>query len=360
MSTPMFASYQPNIAIHPGRTLRGMLEALNMSQVELSERAGLTIKTINEIVQEKNPITLETAIKFASVFNTSSVFWNNLQRNYEATQARIQEREILEKESQHLKRFSCYHEIAREEFVPAKGDSITKTRALLGFFGVSSLELVPSVQAVAFRKTGHSESSKESLAAWLRCGELKARAIETKPFDYLKLSDSLEDFRQLTNMPAENLAKALIDRCASLGIALVVMPHFANTGVNASTRWLAPDRALIQLTLRWRYSDIFWFNFFHEIGHLLKHGKKEEFVEFEHQTSNDKESEANSFAQNTLIPQEAYAAFKSRGLFDAPNIKSFASKVGISPSIIAGRLARETANWKAFSSLRTKFEFVGE
>src|SRR3989344_8666741 len=119
MTPSTTSSYQPNIAVHPGQTLRGMLEALSMSQVDLSERSGLTVKTINEIVQEKNPITPETAIKFSSIFGMSSTFWNNLQRNYEATLARLQEQELLKKESTHLKRFTCYAEIAEQGFVPA-------------------------------------------------------------------------------------------------------------------------------------------------------------------------------------------------------------------------------------------------
>ncbi len=76
-------SFQPDIAIHPGESLAEQLEAVSMSQVDLATRTGLTPKTVSEIVQGKNPVTSETAIKLASVFGTSPEYWNNKQRRFE-------------------------------------------------------------------------------------------------------------------------------------------------------------------------------------------------------------------------------------------------------------------------------------
>ena len=43
------------------------------------------------------------------------------------------------------------------------------------------------------------------------------------------------------------------------------------SGANGATRWLTDRKAMIQMSLRHKWADIFWFTFFHEACHLLKH-----------------------------------------------------------------------------------------
>ncbi len=42
--------------------------------------------------------------------------------------------------------------------------------------------------------------------------------------------------------------------------------------------WLG-DKAVIQLSIRFRTNDHLCFSFFHELGHILLHGKKETFLD---------------------------------------------------------------------------------
>ena len=52
------------------------------------------------------------------------------------------------------------------------------------------------------------------------------------------------------------------------------MPELPKTGTSGATRWLTPEKALIQLSLRHKSDDQLWFTFFHETGHVLLHGKR--------------------------------------------------------------------------------------
>jgi hypothetical protein len=54
---------------------------------------------------------------------------------------------------------------------------------------------------------------------------------------------------------------------------VVFVPELPRTGTWGATRWLG-DRAAIQLSLRYKSNDHLWFTFFHEAGHILKHGRK--------------------------------------------------------------------------------------
>ncbi len=348
--------FVPPIAVHPGKTLLETLEALRMTQADLSERTGLTTKTINEIVQGKNPITPETAIKLSAVFGMSSTFWNNLQRVYDVAIARGREAMMMQKETATLKLFSCFNELVKWNYIEKSKTVIDKVKNLLNFFGVSSLEYIEQTEAVAFRRSKMANISSYCLAAWLRCGEIDAKKVETKPFDQARLEKTLEYLRALTMKSPEVFGNEIVKTCADCGIAVVFTPHFNQTSVNGATRWLNSDTALIQLSLRYKWSDIFWFTFFHEIGHIFKHGKKDRFVEFG-KSDTDKELEADMFAKDILIPKGKYEDFYKKGSFTFDSIINFADQIGISPAIVAGRLSHDTGNWKKFIGLRDKLEF---
>jgi len=353
--------YQPSIAIHPGKTLQDTLNVSNITQLDLAQRTGLTPKHINEIVQGKASITTDTALKLSSVFGMSANFWNNLQRNYEETVTRLQMEQELVQEASLLSNFSCFNELVKWKYVEPACTPAEKVSRLLNFFGVSSLTFVPKVQEVAFRKSDRGRISNECIATWLRCGELEAQRIETKEFNKEKLIAVLEDLRKLTKEDPTVFQKKIIEICGSCGVALAFVPHFKNTCVNGMTRWLTSNKAMIQLSLRGSYDDIFWFTFFHEIGHLLKHGKKDQFVEFdkkEHKESNEKETEADDFAQNILIPRSEFSKFYPANDFSTQAISSFAQRINVASGIIAGRLAHELKDWKTWSRLRRRLKFL--
>lgn len=88
----MYKLFLPDYAVPPGETLLETLEAIGISQAELAKRTGRPEKTINEIINGKAAITPETALQFERVLGTPAGFWNNLERNYRETLARINNR----------------------------------------------------------------------------------------------------------------------------------------------------------------------------------------------------------------------------------------------------------------------------
>ena len=352
--------YKPNIAIHPGETLSETIEVLEMTQADLADRTDLSKKTINEIVQKKNPITPETAIKFGLVFGTSPDFWNNLQRNYEETVIRLETEQKVKQQIPLLDKFECYNELAALGHVERTRNLEEKVICLLQFFRISSLELLPTVQATAFRQTKKKNLSRESLAAWLRCGEIEADKQQAKIFDKDKLYQSINELKALTKEAPEIFSKRLIEICLSFGVVVALVPHFKKTYVNGATKWVSPNKALIQLSLRGSYDDIFWFSFFHELGHLVKHGKKRQFVEFDYEREDiikKAEREADEFARNILIPKGEYSKFVTQKDFSIETVKVFAEEIGVAPSIVAGRLSHDTENWKKWVKLRKRLIF---
>jgi len=357
--------YKPDIAIHPGVTLEETIGALNMSQKELSERTGLTTKTINEIIKGKNPITTETAIKLERVFGVSSRFWNNLELNYQETLARIEDEKRFKEEIKIAERFICYKEMVKLGWIKRAKDKNEKVKILMNFFGVDSLKFVPEIQSTAFRRLYGPDINKESLAAWLRRGEIEASKIETENYDRKKVKEIIPDIKKIIRSNSDsfkNIKNKIINLCAYCGISVAFVPYLKNTYVNGATKWLGPNKALIQLSSRYKYSDIFWFTFFHELGHIVLHGKKEKFIEFEPGKTIPKEKkeeiEADEYARDTLINIKDYNQFIEKGIFSDKHIIWFAKRSGVSPGIIAGRLAHENfVKWRDIDNLRTKIKF---
>lgn len=365
-------SWKLKYPIHPGETLSETLEALGMSQKELAERTGLVPKTINEIINGKSSITPESAIKLSIVFGTSVEFWNNLQRNYDENVAVLAEQKKLKNEMGVFSKFTCYKELEKWSYIK-KVDTKNlegKIQNLLEFLGISSLHLISDVYKVAFRKVQHDSKqlNQENLVAWLRAGEIDAKNITTAKFKKEELLKSLDFLRSLTKIEdPKKMQKALVDKCASFGVAIVFVPYFTNTYVCGATRWLNADIALMQLSLRGGTADGFWFTFFHELGHILLHGKKDEFIHYYNNIASEdelkkvKEEEADKFAQDVLIPENEFQNLMSQKPLNEEKVRKFAEKIGIHSGIVAGRVAYEIKDrqniWPKIEKLRVRYSF---
>ncbi len=74
---------------HPGEILNeDFLKPLGISQYALSKAIGVPPRRINEIVQGKRAISVDTALRLAVFFGTDAQSWINLQSHFDAEQAR--------------------------------------------------------------------------------------------------------------------------------------------------------------------------------------------------------------------------------------------------------------------------------
>jgi Zn-dependent peptidase ImmA (M78 family) len=170
-------------------------------------------------------------------------------------------------------------------------------------------------------------------------GEIQAADIEAAPFDSQEFRRSLLAARNLTVRTAGNWNTELRDLCASAGVAVVFTREIPKASVSGATHWLTKDKALIQLSLKYKTDDQLWFTFFHEAGHILLHGKKRWFVEDGAPGNEDEEQEANDFSRDLLIPPEWERQLPH--LKSQARISQFACKIGVAPGIVVGRLQRE-------------------
>jgi HTH-type transcriptional regulator/antitoxin HigA len=238
---------------------------------------------------------------------------------------------------------------------------VDKVRALQAFFGVTSLSKIPELQRYqpAFRcaKSARGERTPEAVAAWLRMGERRAQRISCAPYNKERLCASLQKLRAFTLQEPEVFQQKLISTLADCGVALVICSHFSKTMTHGATFWLGREKAVLMLTIRLKWADIFWFSLFHEIGHILLLHSRQGVI-LENNGGDHIEKEADDLASDTLIPREACTRFIRKGAFYKNDIADFASMIGIHTGIVVGRLQHEKMikpEWA--NDLRVRYEW---
>ena len=356
-------SYEPgDEVLPPGETLREALESLEMSQSQLAQRTGMSTKHINQIIQGQAALTHDTAILLERTTGVPARFWNSLEAQYRDHLARKNERNVLAQHQEWLARMPLPALRKLKKITATARDPGTQLQQLLQFFGVSSVEAWQEVwaePAAAFLQSAAFTADAGAVAAWLRLGEIEAAKLACSPYNRGLLRELLPVLRGLTVLSPQQFWPQLIGHCASAGVAVVVVPEVSGARASGATRWISPNKAIVQLSNRGKRNDKFWFAFFHELGHVLLHGKRDVFVE--RNIGHDggrltQEGEANDFARELLIPS-SYSQDLARVKTHA-DVRGLAQRLGIASGIVAGRIQRERNDYKFGHGLFETFEIV--
>jgi addiction module HigA family antidote len=369
---------------YPGKKLEEKLELLGMQQTELAKRTGITPKTINSIIKGVAPISPETAIAFESVFGVPSASdWLKEEADYQLFKVGELKNEDLHNELSFLDDIN-YQKMMVVGWIKKieHSNKLGILKELYKFFGITSqknLSPVWSQLEVNYRTSTVYKQNNYNIMAWLRRGEKLAQALPCKPYDVSKFKAALLECKKLTTLDFADLYQKLQDICSEAGVAVVFvkedLPQVATSG---AAHWLDKEKALIQLSLRGKADDKFWFNFFHEAGHILLHGRKEQFIDNHGKglsSTNDKdantpysteenklkEAEADEFAGNFLIPRKQFSLFASKNDFSVASVKAFAKEQGVSPGIVVGQLQNKGyVPWGKLTSLKVRYDFPSD
>jgi HTH-type transcriptional regulator/antitoxin HigA len=365
-SHPDRYAYTPDEVLPPGETLRETLDALDMSQAQLAARTGLSTKHVNQIIQGHAVLTHETAIALERATAVPARFWNTLEANYRDHLSREEERKSLAAHLDWLKRMpiSALRKLGKITAQP--GDKARTLQQALHFFGVAHVDAWEEVWAnptANYLKSAAFKVDAGAMAAWLRLGELEAAKIPCAPFDRAKLKALLPKLRALTVLRPAEFSTRMREMCASAGVAVVFVAEITGCRASGATRWLSPVKAVVQLSLRGKRNDKLWFAFFHEIGHVLYHGKRSVFIDVMDKGgggtgSRDEEDEANRFAADLLIPGSHKAELMKLNVWNTAQIRDFANRLGIAPGIVAGRLQHEHNDYRIGQELFEPYELT--
>lgn len=358
--------YQPDHASKPGDLVQEYIEHKGISARELARRCGRSAKLITEIILGKASIEPETALQLESVLELDASIWLGLEARYQLNRAREKENKELAKHEAWARKFPIQALQARGWLDSTSGGA-NLVREVFRFFSVASLPAYTArlndLLAVDCRTSPTYLSHIESLAAWLRVGELKAAQIEAKDYDRDAFIKALKAIRPLTTSPIEEAIPKIQEYCASAGVLFVVEPSLGKNAASGISRWLSPRRALIQQSGRYKRDDHFWFTFFHECAHLLFHSRKVVFIDLKDLKGSatlEQEREADAWAADFLIPAPKMRKFLRRFEETEDEVKEFAEEVGVAPGVVVGQLQhRRVIGFHQMNHLRREFALGG-
>jgi len=354
MTSILRNSYEPNYVSLPGETIQEILEEREMTQAELALRMGRPKKTISEIINGKTAITPETALQLEHALGVPARFWNNLEQHYREYKASIDERNKLKDHLEWLTYFPV-EKMVEYGWIKAASDRTEQLIELLNFFGIAHPSLFEETCA-AFRKS--QDSNSYAVAAWLQRGIVEATKQSCASYNEQKFKLVLSQIRLLTVQPCEIFEPELKGLCASAGVTVIPVRELPNAKVCGATHWLNPHRPIILISLRYKKTDHFWFTFFHEAAHVLKHAKRGNFLDYLAFEDGKEEDEANRFAADFLIPPDAFERFKSSGKVTKQSVISFAAEIGIDPGIVVGRLQHDkTLKFNQMNDLKSTLKW---
>lgn len=333
--------------IHPGETLKEVLLDRKMSQQELAVRAGVIPKHISTILSGEKNITVSFAKKLEYALNIGAEFWINLQNAYDKELLEFDEINSISKQellrAKHFKDIFDY--LVRKKIIPACDLAEQKVLGLRKFLNISNLTAIPSLSYTgAFRAQTSVTVDEYVLFAWLRICEVLAESIEVKAFEGTAQKDavlkSLPALKYCMFQKPDVFVPELQRSLGEYGIAFCIVPHFKGAPVQGFIKHLPTGKIALCMTFRQKRADIFWFSFFHELGHLVNGDTRQKFIDFENVES-VQEKKADIFAQNALIDKKCYGAFLRENDFSLPSIRRFSSAQNILPCVVIGRLKKE-------------------
>ena len=194
-----------------------------------------------------------------------------------------------------------------------------------------------------------------ALLAWqARVLERARELVEREELPEFQLDDRW--LPELVNLTKRNDGVTRVSRLlAEKGIALIIERHLSGSYLDGAAMLCDGARPVVGLTLRHDRLDNFWFVLMHELGHVFLHlfdGLRFDFFDEEDTTDmDDIEMAADKFALDTLIPQEKWDVCLSRFAMTDDAVRMDAERLGISASIIAGRIRKERNDYTLFNDL---------
>jgi HTH-type transcriptional regulator/antitoxin HigA len=329
----------------PGELLKDELEARNWSQTEFAEIIGRPVRLINEIIAGKKAITPETATQLGASLGTSAQLWLNLESQYQLSKIETPNESIGRKARLH-EQFPV-RDCIRRGWVAANDDIAVLEDNVLKFFELKSLDAFP-VLAHAAKKTSYDDVSILQWA-WLYRAKWMAQSISAKSYKKDALNRTLLKLKELLVSPEET--RHVPRLLAEAGVRYVLIETLPNSKIDGACLWLSDTQPVIAMSTRLDRIDNFWFVLRHEIEHLLREDGKDKRVMVDENLgepmdadSPDEEKIANHEAAQFAVTDDELDLYMARVnpyFFAEERVKGFASRIGVHPGIVVGRLQKK-------------------
>jgi HTH-type transcriptional regulator/antitoxin HigA len=223
--------------------------------------------------------------------------------------------------------------------------------------------LAPATSPVLLRHTrvfgGSTRTNHFRIQLWLARVREIADSRDYLRGRYRKDHLNLETLRYISRLSwMPDGPRLAVNFLAERGIALVIEPHLSPTRLDGAAMIGRNGAPVIGLTVREDRLDNFWFTLLHELVHAWKHLDHEnhraiadENIEKPAADLEEIEREANELAAEILIDKATWRRSNAHLSPSAQAIYEFATRMQVSPAVVAGRIRYERRNYALFSKM---------
>lgn len=351
--------YKDLIAFHPGSYVEEIVEDLNITQAEFAKRLEVSPKTVSKIISGEDSVSASTANKLAKLTGISLQTWLNLQANYDAKVAEIENAKDADERRVcgliDIKYLKDNHFLENKRYLI--DEKIQKLRALLKLSNLS--QLFEFNAAVSYRRSRTEKDEKSIVLSnvMLELAINDARNATTNKYSKAKLQNALPTIKKMNLKDPKDFYQELKDILLDCGIVLEALPQMTGARLNGATKKFKNGSVLLMITDRNKSSDIFWFSLIHELGHIYYEDFYSDYDDKE--KYEEKERKADTFSSEFFIPRQEYESFKSKGVYTETSIKYFANSLNILPGIVLGRLQSDKlVEYTDLNRLKTKYKIM--
>lgn len=332
------------LIIHPGETLKEALEDRKMTQKELSVRTGVTEAHVSQLIKGQKNISVSYAKKLSYALDIPASFWINLQSNYDKEKDDFEEmNNILQEELDLLQKLKDIIIYLKElEFLSKNIYDSILVIELRQLLNVSSLLRIPELTELgSYRLAKGVNIDPYVMFTWLRLCDLVNEDYSAQTqLDVEKIVNKIPEIKRVMFKNYETILVELKELLLECGIVFSVVESFRGAPVHGVIKKNNDETINLTMTIRCKFADIFWFTFFHEIGHIINGDVEDRLIDYEN-VETEKEIRANEFAAEILIPTEFYEDFIQKGDYSLSSIEKVERTLGVPSFILIGRLQRD-------------------
>jgi len=335
------AKMKPYINIGPGEFIKEEMEVRNWTNEDLAQVLGLNPKTISELINNKQRVTIDTAKILGKAFGESPQYWLNLDNNY---RLRLKENENIsgvEIKSWIYERMPV-NDMVKKGWIKKFRNTNELKKIFMEFWEMDDLklDLLDKLSIPNCRKSNAYENlNKYFILTWTRKAQLTSEKFEVADFNkkaLRKLANEITDYSVMKTGVSK-----FINNLNDTGVKFFNLNHLPRTYLDGAS-FMHHNNPVIVYTRRYDRLDNFWFTLAHEIGHVLLHIKNENDVyidDFKCEGDFDYETEANEFAEKILRINEIMDYLREyKHYTSAYRVEEAAGELNINPAIIVGIL----------------------
>lgn len=358
----------------PGYFIREQMELRDWTSEDLADVLGITTKHLSNILQDKQPLTLDMAKVLGQAFDTTAQYWINHDTSYRLWL----DSEKSEKESEADLKATIYERMPVKDMLDKKWlkpfkNATELKKQVLAFWNWKELDfssLDKDHSTCLPRKSEAFNQFNISYAlTWLQKARTVAEEMPKKPYKKQKLESLFNDIHTYT--VKDSGIKEFTSELADAGVIFFVLPHLKKTYLDGAAFYHGKNPVIVY-TARHNRVDNFWFTVTHEMAHVLNHLSAERpciLDDLKKAATNKTETEANELAAEKLMHNEVTEYFGHHDHYlSATKVEECADHYQIHPSIVAGKLAHDGKisyrissqfNNEVLSLIPRQYKFVG-